>query len=254
MRKRGAFEAVKKQKNMKKQLFGMLVSCMCGILLCAGCLAGSTWAWMTARVENKDNVICIGEPTVTVTTGGVNEETGAQIIGISHANEEDDFKQKSVLYVTLIIQKGTESLNIYTTLNGDNEYKHGIEILGAEGANLNWVASWVAPANAVEMTSNVIDLTKWNTVTSAEPPVKSTQPTEETTAPTEQTTEESSEPEASSEPEESSEPSSSQESTPASSEGENQSGQSTEKENDTTTENMESEQASVAYSEPNSVG
>lgn len=45
------------KKITEKYLYRMLVVSICGIFLCMGCLAGTTWAWFAVTIENKDNVI-----------------------------------------------------------------------------------------------------------------------------------------------------------------------------------------------------
>jgi len=91
------------KKVTEKQLYRVLISSVCSILLCMSCLAGTTWAWFTVSLENTENIIEIGKPTVQVDTAAgevvfVSGETmpaGAYSLRVWNTNTADDFNKKA---------------------------------------------------------------------------------------------------------------------------------------------------------------
>ena len=61
------FTVPKDEKITEKSFSRVLISSVCSILLCMMCLAGTTWAWFAASVENTDNVIEIAYVSVDTT-------------------------------------------------------------------------------------------------------------------------------------------------------------------------------------------
>ena len=62
------FFTVPADKKISDKAFArVLISSICGILLCTCCLAGTTWAWFIAGVENPNNVITIATVTAQAT-------------------------------------------------------------------------------------------------------------------------------------------------------------------------------------------
>lgn len=59
-------------KITEKRFRTVLISSVCSILLCMACLAGTSWAWFYAGIENTENVIQIAPATLEtqVTRGG----------------------------------------------------------------------------------------------------------------------------------------------------------------------------------------
>ena len=88
MRIKDLFTVPEGEKVTEQVFHRVLISSICGILLCMACLAGTTWAWFTVSIENTDNVIEIAsewpesteEPTEEATTGSETErsETAAE--------------------------------------------------------------------------------------------------------------------------------------------------------------------------------
>ena len=173
------------QKVTEKYLRKVLVTSICGILLCMSCLAGTTWAWYVVSIENIDNEIFIAEtvPDVAVTVNGSsipsgdlnspNLSKGNHLVEIVHSGAVDDVQQKSKLYVTFSID---EVVRGYVTLNKDNGYRTSIEIIAEENCFISWTVSWFTPNGASPLASNKIEL-----ITEEEP-----EPTED---PTEEATE-----------------------------------------------------------------
>lgn len=202
MRLKDLFSVPAGQKVTERHLRRVLASSICSILLCMSCLAGSTWAWFTVSIENRDNVIQIGKPEVIVTKGdeklnsGDTLEHGNHTVWIKHGNEEDDLQKKSTLYVTLTIQVGNETKFVYVTLDHNNNYTTEVTVICNQDCTLSWEASWFAPDGAVKLEGdNTIVVTVEEP---AEPPTEEpteasteTEPSTETGAPTEDTTEES---------------------------------------------------------------
>ena len=55
------------QTQADKQLRRALISMIASIVLCLGCLIGTTWAWFETSITNEGNVITIAEMQVSVT-------------------------------------------------------------------------------------------------------------------------------------------------------------------------------------------
>lgn len=66
MRIRNLFTVPEGEKVTEKMFGRVLVSSVCSILFCMACLAGTTWAWFSASIQNTDNVIQIAEVTANV--------------------------------------------------------------------------------------------------------------------------------------------------------------------------------------------
>lgn len=149
------------QKATERTFARVLISSVCSILLCMLCLVSATWAWFTAEVNNGENIIEIGYPKVAVQvnngsfTSGEWLPAGSHTVSIAHGGEQDDFQQKSVLYVTLTLD-GEHS--VYKVLKGDNQYQLELPLELDAGCTLAWEVSWFAPANATELTENVLQL------------------------------------------------------------------------------------------------
>lgn len=193
----------------EKNLYRVLISSLCTIFLCMGCLAGTTWAWFAVSIENPENVIQVAVPSVVVSTDHpaflseavgidtieIESETefpaGEYLLTISHPGEGDVFDQKSNLYVTFSVD---EVVMGYMTLNYDNNYETQVILQTEQDCVVTWVVSWFQPENAEPVAD---DLIYWyaeeeeteSTEESTDPTEESTDPTEETTEPTEETTE-----------------------------------------------------------------
>ena len=57
MQMKGMFSLKAGQIVTEKYLRQVLVTSICGILLCMSCLIGTTWAWYAVSIENNDNEI-----------------------------------------------------------------------------------------------------------------------------------------------------------------------------------------------------
>ena len=162
MEKNFAPKAMKKVTD--QYLRHVLVTSICGILLCMSCLAGTTWAWFTVSIENTGNVIDIAEKPsdVIVTVDGSplavsppNLSAGTNTLQIAHSSEADDVQQKSKLYVTFLVN---EAVKGYVTLNAENNYAATVEIIAEEDCFVSWTVSWFAPDGADPLVGNTIDL------------------------------------------------------------------------------------------------
>lgn len=210
------------QKVTERHLRRVLISSVCSILLCMGCLVSTTWAWFTVSVESTGNVIQIGTPQVVVKVDNAAFESDSQLpvkaegtyeVHIARANEEsDDLQKKCMLFVTLTLQEvtsnqpegedqtGTEatarSVTKYVVLK-ENSYDETVKVQTDVACTLSWSASWFVPDNADAITDNTIILVEESTEETTDSSEESSTPTEESTAATEESTastEESSEP------------------------------------------------------------
>lgn len=136
----------------EKVFFKMLISSVLGILLCMACLVSTSWAWFTVDISNGENVIQIGSPKVTLQldnadfVSGMPVAAGSHTLQISHPGDQDDFQQKSTLYVMLTLD-GTGT--VYTILSAENRYAREITLELDRSCVLTYGVSWFAPANAM---------------------------------------------------------------------------------------------------------
>lgn len=151
------------QKITEKHLRRVLISSICGMLLCMSCLAGTTWAWFTVSIENTNNVIQIGEPQILLSVGGSNWKSGDSlaangeyVVLIEHANDWDYFEKKSTLYVTLTIKSESGIITRYTVLDSKNQYRTEVTIQSELDFELTWEVSWFAPPNAIALEDDPI--------------------------------------------------------------------------------------------------
>ena len=203
MKFRELFSVPEGKRITEKNLYRVLVSSICSILLCMGCLAGTTWAWFAVSIENEENVIQIEEPEVTVNVvriedpvvtvtiddtfqSGYELVAGDYMLTITRSTNKDDLNQDMKFYASLIISylDGEEDItkiykivitdSVSTAININTDFKLRIEI------------SWMEPANAEPVVENLIEVKVEEETESTE---ESTEPTEETTEPTEAETE-----------------------------------------------------------------
>ena len=162
MKFREFFSAPEGKRITEKYLYKVLISSICSILLCMGCLAGTTWAWFTVSIENEGNVIRIEEPEIRLSIAGeerksgVTLESGEYKLKIEHANELDDFQKKSTLYVTLTTNSGSGTITRYTVLDSSNEYSAVVLIQSDLDFELTWDVSWIVPPSADVVVDNTI--------------------------------------------------------------------------------------------------
>lgn len=154
MKMKALFSLPEGQKVTEKQLHRVLLTSICSILLCMSCLAGVTWAWFSASIENTNNVIWIAEPGVVLKIGettykGETLSDAECAVRIEHGNERDVFEQKSTLYVVVSVQSGEKVIQAYTILNEVNQYVEKITIVNDTKAEftIRAKAYWSVPEN-----------------------------------------------------------------------------------------------------------
>ena len=153
MRIKGLF-AVPEGAKVTEKLFGkVLLSSVCGILLCMACLIGTTWAWYTVSIDNAGNVIEIVKPDVTVkvddalfTSGDVLPE-GDHTITISRTVNQDDLRKKMELYFVLVIQSEDRTPDVYKVTVTETST---VTVSAGTACTLTWETSWLVPENANE--------------------------------------------------------------------------------------------------------
>jgi len=74
MRIKQLFTVPEGEKVTEKHMMRVLLSSICGMLLCMVCLVSVTWAWFTVDMENTDNVIHIASVTANVQLPGATQE------------------------------------------------------------------------------------------------------------------------------------------------------------------------------------
>lgn len=151
MRLKNLFSVPAEEKVTEKHLRRVLISSICSILLCMSCLAGTTWAWFVAGVENTENMIHIASPEVVVTVDGktfASGETLAAMTSDEHTvtltnvnGQQDAFGVRKNLYVTLLVDDTPVG---YMLVEGEN--KSTITVTGGSGHKLSWTVSWTKPS------------------------------------------------------------------------------------------------------------
>jgi len=172
MKVKALFSVPEGKRITEKYLYRVLISSVCSILLCMSCLIGTTWAWFTVSIENTENVIEIGTPSVVVSVDGVGFTSGNTLPGgeqhtihVSHDNDGDALNQKSTLYVTFSVYNSVDDsvdnmVTGYVTLNSANS-NTVITIKTDENSMtpVSWVVSWFKPSSAGPLdNNNTIDL------------------------------------------------------------------------------------------------
>ena len=161
------FSFPKGKKITDKYLGRVLVSSICGILLCMGCLAGSTWAWFTVSLENTGNVIEIDRPEIQVRVADVAAFESGSVLGSGSYKlviERKDFSQKSDLYVTLTVTEKSsesretiESISVFTVLQAKDGYQAEVKLKLATDCTVSWSVSWFKP-NGAKLVNEVVTL------------------------------------------------------------------------------------------------
>lgn len=207
----------------EKAFTKVLISSVCSILLCMGCLAGTTWAWFTAGIENTENEIHIAKITTDITIKNtvvnrnidIDPEEGGYVLNAGSYDLEicldntasalDDLnRQQNDVYVAMTVTHNSETKNYFFTFagkTGQTKLTKGLQISGGT-AVIGFSVSWVKPASATAIDSETVVIGDIPTEYSAEASTEfamlpSTQPsietptnpaTESETSPTECTT------------------------------------------------------------------
>lgn len=181
--------------NVTEKVFGkVLISSVCSILLCMACLLGTTWAWFTVSVENRDNEIQIATVAANV---HVQDESMNAISEISNGKyrfgqgtytahiqlESDATDLKSPVYVVVSASWDEETTYYYLTFeNGKKEAKQKF-LVGADSADVSFSVSWVAPVSANVVSGAAIVVGEVSPGLSVEVTAPVTEPSAEVTAP-----------------------------------------------------------------------
>ena len=202
MRLKRLFTVPKGEKVTEKVFGRVLLSSICGILLCMACLASTTWAWFTMSIENEGNEIQIATVTSDVVVyidegkgiavpevdGSYQLDSGMYAITVqleNNATELDDLNRpKGNVYVVMIVTHEEESQSYYFTFTGvPNEIKRLEGLLIDGSATVSFSISWIQPTSAAPVGEDVIEI--GNPIV-PEPTDPSTEPTEsKTTDPSE---------------------------------------------------------------------
>ena len=167
MRIREWFSVPEGKRITEKCLYRVLLSSVCSILLCMGCLAGTTWAWFTVSIENRGNEIQIATVTANVsmldtvnnvvatdTSGKYVLAAGTYTAQLNLSN--DATEPKSPVYVVISVSHGEEtSYYCLTFENGDKDAAQAFQV-GSHSATVNFAASWVKPVSASAVSGEAI--------------------------------------------------------------------------------------------------
>ena len=155
MRIRDIFHIPDGEKVTDKAFTRVLISSICGILLCMGCLAGTTWAWFVAGTENTDNVIAIATVTADVTVYSNDSEVIATVDntyllsdGTYHAtiqvtNTATNSQRPTYVLIT-VTQDQVDTLYYLSFDYGQNEADMAINVTGSP-AVVHFSPQWAQP-------------------------------------------------------------------------------------------------------------
>lgn len=141
------------QKVTEKAFCRVLISTICWTMLCMICLAGTTWAWFTASVENKENVIEIASATVHVSVNGQEIDQAYQTdseaeyeicVRLEHSGQD----WKVPVYVLMYVTQQENSSCYYFTFTNGGQLEQNLSLPIAGMTNLSFQVSWIAPAEA----------------------------------------------------------------------------------------------------------
>lgn len=169
MRMKMLFEIPEETKVTEKVFARVLISSVCSILLCMACLAGTTWAWFVASIENTDNIIQIAtvRKNVTITNrmdhSGIESQNGSYSLTKgsynvnvkleSDATGSDELnKGKSAAYVLMSIADADGEVKYYYFAfeGGRTEVQQILEV-ESDLVMINFSVSWMRPASAEQI-------------------------------------------------------------------------------------------------------
>ena len=165
MRLKEWFTVPAEQKVTEKHLRRVLVSSIGSILLCMGCLVGTTWAWFAVSVENTGNEIRIHQPVVALTLDGAAADGGALSLTAAHHvvkvhytdGRPDVFGKNTTVYVAFSFRDVSDTV-YYVTLSPDSENQYQAVELTVQpdrDCTLSWQVLWAAPAGAMEVSGTI---------------------------------------------------------------------------------------------------
>ena len=160
--------AVPEGTKVTEKVFGrVLLSTLCGILLCMACLAGTTWAWFAVSIENAGNEIRIAAVDADVTLFldgtmlGKTADGGYDLAAYEYAvTVQMNNEAKSPVYLVMTVtQNGTTLYYGIPFATGTSTVTKQLRIDTAP-ATVSFSTSWVMPAAALpfEEETAVIDL------------------------------------------------------------------------------------------------
>lgn len=153
MRIRELFTVPEGEKVTEKIFGRVLLSSICGILLCMTCLASTTWAWFAVSVENRGNEIRIASISAKADIDGAVPADGNYSLGPGTYNvcitlESDLEEPKSPVYVVMSAKhSGEQKHYCFTFENGNKEMTCVLGVSG-EAATVGFSVSWVRPVSA----------------------------------------------------------------------------------------------------------
>ena len=180
------------EKVTEKAFLRVLISSICSMLLCMGCLFGTTWAWFTVEINNSENEIQIAKiefEELTLTKEGneflKNANTGAYDLTVGTYSlkmtvTNDAAAPKRSVYVVMTLRMDQTVKSYYFPLltgEGTVEQENLLEIAGGK-ATLSFALSWVIPAAASTIPDETIQVGVAEPVKQENAPAKEQEETE----------------------------------------------------------------------------
>ncbi len=176
------------EKVTEKAFLRVLISSVCSMLLCMGCLFGTTWAWFTLEINNPKNEIQIakvefeeltltkGDKTVSknANTGAYDLTAGTYSLEMTVTN--DAAAPKRAVYVVMTLRMDQTAKSYYFPLlqgEGAIDETDLLELKSGK-ATLSFALSWVIPASASPVPDETIQ------VAATEPPKQENETEKET--------------------------------------------------------------------------
>ena len=184
-------------KITDKAFSRVLFSLICSILLCMGCLAGTTWAWFVASIENEGNVITIASVTTDVVVyqddvevlpaedGSYTLPLGDYAVQVSVTNS-NPASQRAVYVLMTVTQNDVEQWYYLPFADGVTEANVALTVTNAD-ATVRFATRWAQPVatlieDAVTLTGEAVADSTTPTEPTTPTDTDSTDPTDSTTS------------------------------------------------------------------------
>ena len=169
MRLRELFTVPGDKKISDKAFSRALFASICSILLCIGCLVGTTWAWFIVSVENEGNVIEIATISTAATVyagdvevtpdpdGSYTLPVGTYTLQVQVANTATDSVRP--IYVLMTVTQNDQQQQFYLAFDGVTDTTITVTV-EADPATLFLSARWAQP-----VATQVVDAVTFTQVT-----------------------------------------------------------------------------------------
>ena len=157
------FSVPKGKKVTDADMKRVLVSSVCGILVCMTCLISSTWAWYTVSVKTDAFTVSVADAAVSVAvnnqqasiTESIDLEAGQEValkLAFTTDATSNSFnpQPKRVIVMSCINAEG-ETVGSYYTVVGSESNTVAITVKTEAACTLRFAPAWQLPTGALEL-------------------------------------------------------------------------------------------------------